>query len=598
MKRLKNRLVRGVVILGLSCAVSPAATFVVTNANDAGAGSLRQALLDANSTPGANLIHFNLPGSGVRTVAPLTPLPLIRNTLTIDGYSQPGSSPNTLANSNNAVLLVRLDGVNITNGFPTGLCFSNAANNSVRGLILVRFYTGIQLYASSGNTIAGNWIGLDADGVSRGNLGPGVDVTCAVFNRSTGNLIGGVTPADRNVISGNRVGVSFFPTSADYNTVQGNFIGTDATGALPRGNTFEGIKVQSATNIVIGGASLGARNLICANGTGISLVGSTRDVVQGNFIGADATGHYALSNTGDGIDVQNCTLITLGSPNAGNLIGNNGGYGISLLGCATNTVQGNWIGTDATGAWPLGNGKDGIYLQDSSGTTMGGTAAGAANVIEFNLGAGVNIYSGQSNKVSASSIFDNAGPGILLGAGANQSQSAPVLTSAGSAYSSIQVQGTLASQPKTLYSLEFFASPPWDAWGITEGRTYLGAMSLATDGTGNGAFAVTLPASAPADWLVTATATDPAGNTSAFSAGAPLAAGPAGVTLSITRSNNLQMILTWPSAAAGFQLEAAGSFRPPVQWFPVTNAVSDDGLLKTCLIQASPATNQFYRLSR
>ena len=451
MKSLRNRRWVGIAALGLSCAVSPAVTFVVTNANDTGPGSLRQALFDANAAPGANLIQFNLPGSGVRTLAPLTPLPLITNSLTIDGYSLPGSSPNTLANSNNAVLLIRLDGVNLTNGFPDGLSFENAGNNTVRGLVIVRFYTGIQLYASSGNTIAGNWIGLDVDGISRGNLGTGVEVTCAVFNRSTGNMIGGPTPADRNVISGNRAGISFFPTSADHNSVQGNFIGTDATGVLPRGNLFEGVMVQSATNIIIGGPAPGARNLICANGTGVSLLGSSGDVVQGNFIGTDVTGHYDLGNDGDGIDLQSCTFCTIGGANAGNLIANNIRHGVFLLGCATNVVQGNWIGADLGGAWPLGNGGDGVYLMGSSATTIGGAFPGAANVIEFNDGAGVNVNSGQSNRVSANSIFDNGGPGILLGSAANQSQNAPELTSGMGAYSSTQLQGLLSSQANTTY---------------------------------------------------------------------------------------------------------------------------------------------------
>jgi len=598
MKSLKDRWLRGVIVLALSCAVSPAATFVVTNASDTGLGSFRQALLDANSTPGANLVQFNLPGSGVRTLAPLSPLPLITNALTIDGYSQPGSRPNTLVNSNNAVLLVRLDGAYLTNGFPIGLGFTSAGNNTVRGLIIVRFYTGIQLYASSGNTIAGNWIGLDADGVSRGNQGTGVEVTCAVFNRSTGNVIGGVTPADRNVISGNRVGISFTPTSADHNTVQGNFIGTDATGALPRGNLFEGITVQSATNIMIGGTSAGARNVICANGTGVSLLGSTRDLVQGNFIGTDVTGHYALGNTHDGIDVQGCTFTTIGGANAGNLIGNNAGYGILLLGCTTNTVQGNWIGTDPSGAWPLANRNDGIYLQGSTATTIGSAAPGAANVIEFNLGAGVNVSAGQSNRISANSIFDNAGPGILLGLGANQDQSAPALTSVVVAYSSLQLQGTLSSLPSATFTLEFFASPAWDSTGIAEGEIYLGATSLTTDAGGQGAFSLTLPAVVPDNYLITATATDPGGNTSAFSAGAPISAGPAGMTLSVTRSNNLQMVLSWPSAAVGFRLEAAASLRAPVEWSAVTNAVSDNGTFKTCVLPASASANQFFRLKR
>src|SRR5512137_1235387 len=111
---MKGLMIRGwvsIIAWGLCVGAAPAATFVVTNASDAGPGSLRQALLDSNATPGANLVQFNLPGNGVHTIAPLTPLPLITNSLTIDGYSQPGTNPNTLATGNNAVLLIRLDGV-------------------------------------------------------------------------------------------------------------------------------------------------------------------------------------------------------------------------------------------------------------------------------------------------------------------------------------------------------------------------------------------------------------------------------------------------------------------------------------------------------
>src|SRR5437016_3300871 len=116
-------------LLVFSTAVSHAAMFTVTTTDDSGAGSLRQAILDANATPGANVIQFNLPGSGVRTIAPTSVLPDITNRVTIDGYSQPGSSANTLANSNSAVLLVRLDGAGVTNSFPIGLKFSGASSS-------------------------------------------------------------------------------------------------------------------------------------------------------------------------------------------------------------------------------------------------------------------------------------------------------------------------------------------------------------------------------------------------------------------------------------------------------------------------------------
>jgi parallel beta-helix repeat protein len=596
------------VTLALSASVCTAATFTVTNTADSGSGSLRQAIITANATPGANLIQFNLPGSGVRTIAPFTQLPDITNTVTIDGYSQSGSSSNSLANANNATLLIRLDGASITNNaFDIGLRINGANNCAVRGLVVVRFYTAIQLNNSSGNTIAGNWIGLDADNVSRGGTGTGVDLTCFVFSRSTGNLIGGTNPWDRNVICGFHTGISITPIPADHNTVQGNFIGTDASGTLPRAIAFTGISVSSATNILIGGSSPGARNVIGACGTGIFLQSSSGHLVQGNLIGTDVSGHYNLGCTSDGMDMQACSFTTI----RGNLIGNNAAYGLFLQGCATNTIQGNWIGTDPTGAFVLGNGKDGINLQTSSSTTIGGASVGAPNVIEFNNGVGVNILSGGSNFISANSIFDNAGLGIDLGnngittndvsdvdTGANQLQNYPVLTSVLSAFGSLQVQGTLNSQSGTTYRLEFFSTPSWDATGIPEGQTYLGATNATTDGGGNAAFSVSFQVALASNTVVTATAADPAGNTSEFSFASALSFGPSSVSLAIARDGNTEVV-SWPSAASAFQLQAVGSLTPPVQWQTITTGIGDDGTFRSYVVtNGVGTTNQFFRLKR
>src|SRR5215472_16557840 len=98
----------GTLVFSLQIGSTPAAIFTVSTTKDAGPSSLRQALLDANATTGASLVQFNIPGTGLRTIAPLTVYPDITNSITIDGYSQPGSSPNTLLNGNNGLLLVRL----------------------------------------------------------------------------------------------------------------------------------------------------------------------------------------------------------------------------------------------------------------------------------------------------------------------------------------------------------------------------------------------------------------------------------------------------------------------------------------------------------
>ena len=578
--------------------LAPAAVFTVTNTADSGAGSLRQAILSANTNAGASAIHFNLPGPGVQTLAPLTALPDITNQVTIDGYTQPGSSPNTLTNGNNALLLVRLDGITVSNGFNPGLKLNGVSGCTVRGLAIVRFYSGIQLYAASGNTIAGNWIGVDVDNIARGGSGSGVDVTCAVFNHSTANLIGGTAPANRNVIGGFWTGVSFFPGTAGPNTVQGNYIGTDATGALPRGNVFEGIHVQAATGIQIGGTAPGAGNLIGANQTGISLLGSSGNVIQGNLIGTDVTRHYDLGNSQDGITVQSCTLTTIGGTNAGNVIANNTQNGITLLGCTNVVIQGNWIGTEPAGTWAMGNGGAGISFQNSYTGQVGGTAPGTANVIEFNNGAGVAISSGQAITVSGNSIYDNGGPGISLGSGANQSEPSPSVTAVAAAYGSTLAQGSLTSLPNTVFRIEFFASPAWDSAGVPEGRLYLGSTNVTTDSLGSATFAANLPTATPTNTVVTATATDAAGNTSPFSSVSLPTYGAQTVSLAILAGPGTQT-LSWPSAAAaaGFQLQGTTSLSP-ASWHSVTTGITDNGVVQSLTLTNPPAnSSQFFRLT-
>jgi hypothetical protein len=176
------------------------ATFTVTNTANSGPGTLRQAILDANANPGLDTINFNLPGSGVQTIAPTNALPAITNAVFIDGFSQPGSSANTSATGDNSVHLIRLDGYKCRDSFPSGLNFntayvfaaSAASGSTVRGLCIVRFYHGISATEVSSLTVSGNWIGLDVDGIARGNGGNGVNIT-ASFSLSQSNVIGGST---------------------------------------------------------------------------------------------------------------------------------------------------------------------------------------------------------------------------------------------------------------------------------------------------------------------------------------------------------------------------------------------------------------------
>ncbi len=198
------RLLRALLLVCFCPAAAYGITFPVTNTNDSGAGSLRQAILDANANAGPDVIAFNIPGSGVHTIAPLTGLPTITDSVVIDGYTQPGASPNTDPNGFNGTLLIELDG---ENAGPSSGLHVVAGNSTVRGLVVNRFIlsgandpegNGIFLESLGGNHIEGNFFGTDPSGtLARPNTNAGI------FVRSPNNTIGGASPGARNVFSGN-----------------------------------------------------------------------------------------------------------------------------------------------------------------------------------------------------------------------------------------------------------------------------------------------------------------------------------------------------------------------------------------------------------
>ena len=140
-------------------------SFTVTNTNDSGVGSLRQAILDANANPGLDNINFAIPGAGPHTIQPTSGLPTITDPVIIDGYTQPGASLNTNGPGlgSNAVLKIELDGSNAGAG-ASGLTIT-AGNSTVQGLVINRFgQNGVLLGTKGGNVLEGNFIGTDVTG--------------------------------------------------------------------------------------------------------------------------------------------------------------------------------------------------------------------------------------------------------------------------------------------------------------------------------------------------------------------------------------------------------------------------------------------------
>lgn len=263
-----------------------ASTFVVTNTNDSGAGSLRQAILDANANPGSDLITFNI-GSGLQTIAPTSSLPDISDPVVIDGTTQGGFAGNPL---------IELSGIN-TNSLPNrGVLYITAGNTTVRGLIINHFQNGgISILTGGGNHIEGCYIGTDATG----NLATNSNGNDIEINDSPNNVIGGTTSNSRNVISATRShGISIFGFTGNGNVIQGNYIGTNAAGTAALG-TFFGIFLGTSNNTV-GGTIPGARNVISGNDSGIvmQVSGTSGNLIQGNYIGTDASGNAKIGNIG------------------------------------------------------------------------------------------------------------------------------------------------------------------------------------------------------------------------------------------------------------------------------------------------------------
>jgi hypothetical protein len=397
-------------------------TFLVTTTDDAGAGSLRQAILDANATPGTDEIDFAIGSGGAQTIRPRSDLPYVTHSVIIDGTTQPGFAGSPL---------IDLDGG--AAAYVNGLTI-RASDCTVRGLAFTNFaipddpctaLNGLTILGSR-NVVEGNYLGIDLTGTRpMGN-------TIGVLIGGSDNRIGGTTDAQRNLISGNDTGVLIF---GDNNVVLGNYIGTDVTGTVAVANG-DGVVVGGSNNQV-GGTTPEARNVISGNrisGVTIHAYESSTGTalpnqVQGNYIGTDVTGTHALGNN-YGVSLFGLSLPGLShgiiggsnqiggtEPGAGNLISGNRGYGMQISGGRDgNVIQGNRIGTDVTGTQAVGNGVDGMYLYATSNNRIGGAEAGAGNLISGNGWHGILITNFSSADGS------NVVQGNLIGTDVNGTQ--------------------------------------------------------------------------------------------------------------------------------------------------------------------------------
>jgi hypothetical protein len=438
--------------------------FTVTNKNSDGPGSLAQVVADANARwqekGEPQTVAFAIPGPGVHKIDLSNTIIPIASSITIDGYTQPGASRNTLSVGDNAVILIQLDG-----GGPaiaaSGYLAIYGDDCVIRGLSLTRFSGQSFLSAAisfasnfpEGNRrirIDGNFIGLAPDGVTLGGNGYGI-----YTGAGSDTIIGGTSPKERNIISGNDTGVF----TMGFQTIVGNYFGTDASG-LGQG------------------------------------YGNTTAILSGN----------------------SC-IIGSGEPGAGNVITGNeiGIYGLGQ----NNTIRGNLIGPRADGDPSAGNG---IGLVSAGSYAIGGMGVGEGNVIAFN-DVGVWVTD-NSNSILANLFYSNSSIDIdLAGDGAtpndfrdrdsgpNNSQNFPIISSVARNPGETAISGWLNSTAATAFTLQFFATGPSSA----PGQRLLGTRTgVATNSAGDVGFQFAFPVVTTADEFITATATDPDGNTSEF----------------------------------------------------------------------------------
>ena len=392
-------------ILALLLALVPAggamaATFTVTSTADSGPGSLRQAILDANANPGADGVEFNIAGAGPQTIQPLLALPAITEPLTIDGLTQSGAD----CSSWPATLQVVIDGSQAPNG-ANGLVLSGG-DAIVRGLVINGFRSEAAiLIESDANAVECNILGTDSTGTSEEfalNNDRGVRI-----NGGNNNVVGGAVVSKRNLISNNDDGV-VFEGGATGNTLAGNFFGTDITGMVALENDA-GIVILDAPGNSIGGADHDAGvcnkscNLISGSDFdgGIVVDDAAADdlVIQGNFIGTDILGTAAIPNGDSGVEIDEAASgILIGGfsdpgvcSKACNLISGNDEHGILVDESQSDgiVIQGNFIGTDASGTLAVPNLQDGIEI-DGVGNTVGGAMPGLGNLISGNGDLGID----------------------------------------------------------------------------------------------------------------------------------------------------------------------------------------------------------------
>ena len=398
----------GLFLIMLASQLVNAATFNVTSNADAGANTLRQAIINANGAAGADIINFNF--AAATTITLSTCLPQITGQTTINGYSNIGSGAGNL--------MIEVISPTGCNGFDFAV---GSDGSMIQGLVISGGTTGVYLRNSNNHIVKGNYIGTNMAGtaMAASRLQDGIHL-----NSSANSTIGGTGgQVERNIISGAvqdgiRMEIS---TNA---TIINNYIGVDASGNVALANSQHGIETyNNSHNMRVGGTTLSERNVISANlRNGVYSNASRSPVVKGNMIGIGADGTTKLGNAQSGIDLENTGI---GPAQVGgttfaerNYSSCNGAFGVVLRSANNSVIEGNWLGVDAaTGLLDYGNNDAAITVTASADVRVGGSVSGSGNICSAsgNPGGGadgISIWSNSPRPVIKGNIIGLGADGI------------------------------------------------------------------------------------------------------------------------------------------------------------------------------------------
>lgn len=367
IKGMKKNILIAVLFV-FSSIISRATIYTVTNNSGTNsAGSLLDAVNNANAGLGYDTIQFNI-GSGFQTIDLSTSIDLTDGVY-IDGTSQPGFSFAAYKP------LIRLRGTLLCCLYNIINLNSGSDGSVIRGLLISNNINagGIEINSSS-NGVFNCWIGLDSAGTAAAGCLVGITINAS----SIGNTIGANGIWDRNIISGNDFGIEVYSAN---NTIKGNYIGTDFNGSTSVANTTAGIHLSGAVNNTIG--AINASNLIAGNTTGLGLKldnSSNTNYIKNNIFGMQSNNSDSLPNL-TSLEIVGSRYNVIGGSSGGErnyFCGST--YGLNLsTGADSNEVYGNYFGYTPIGTWKK-NDQSNISVSNSHYNKLGGPIAGQGNL--------------------------------------------------------------------------------------------------------------------------------------------------------------------------------------------------------------------------